>query len=313
MIGIKSNKIADVYHWFKSMLTGIHDQKEQSAIADEVLFRFFDIRKDQRVAFPEKRLSESEIVRLKKAAIRLNRGEPVQYITGTTDFLGHTILVKPGVLIPRPETEEFVLWMLPFLNKIKAKSKVPLRMLDIGTGSGCIAIALAGRFPEAEIFANDISEQALEVTKSNALNNNVVIKYISDDILSADSSIFPDASLDCIVSNPPYVMKSERVHMAANVLEHEPAVALFVPDEDPLLFYRHIAAKAHKWLKPGGALFFEINEQLSAECRDLILSAGFSEVTIKKDIHGKDRFIKSFITAPPSAPPQNLQYPAPLY
>jgi release factor glutamine methyltransferase len=301
MIGLKSNKINDVYHWFKSMLTGFSDKKELNAIVDEVIFRFFDIRKDQRIAFPERRFTESEIVSFKKAAIRLNRGEPVQYITGVTDFLGHEIKVRPGVLIPRPETEELVLWMLPDLNQLKAEHEVPLKMLDIGTGSGCIAIALADRFPEAEIFANDISEQSLEVAKSNALKNNVFIKYFSADVLSADSSMFPDASLDCIVSNPPYVMESERVHMAANVLEHEPSGALFVPDEDPLLFYRHIAAKASKWLRPGGVLFFEINEQLSAECRDVLLSAGFSEATIKKDIHGKDRFIRSFITAPPSA------------
>lgn len=293
MIGLKSNKVIDVYHWFKSMLTGISDQQEQNAIADEVLFRFFDMRKDQRIAFPERRFTESEIVRLKKAAIRLNRGEPVQYITGITDFLGYDIKVQPGVLIPRPETEELVLWMLPFLNQLKAESEVPLRMLDIGTGSGCIAIALAGRLPGSEVFAIDISEQALEVAKSNAQNNNVSVSFITIDILADNMHLFPHASLDCIVSNPPYVMESEKDRMAVNVLGHEPEAALFVPDDDPLLFYRQIAAKAHKWLKPGGLLFFEINEQLGKACRKEVLNAGFSNVLIGNDLHGKDRFIRA--------------------
>ncbi len=292
MIGLKSNKISDVYHWFKSIMVGIADPKEQKAIADEILFQFFAIRKDQRIAFPERRFTESEIVRLKKAVIRINRGEPVQYITGGTDFLGYGIKVQPGVLIPRPETEELVLWILPFLSQLKAASRDTLRILDIGTGSGCIAIALAGRLTGAEVFASEISEQALHIAKSNALYNNVIVNFISHDILSCPSSLFSDASLDCVVSNPPYVMDSERVRMAVNVLEHEPGGALFVPDDDPLLFYRHIAAKAHKWLKPGGLLFFEINEQLGAACSEEVSGAGFSKVMIGTDIHGKHRFLR---------------------
>ena len=271
----------------------IHDEKERQAVADEVLFRFFDIGRDRRVAFPERRLSESEIIRLKGAANRLNRGMPVQYITGVSDFMDYVINVRPGVLIPRPETEELVFWMLPVLNEMQASGKEHLEILDIGTGSGCIAIALAGKYPDAKVFATDISKQSLEIARLNALNNNTVITFIADDILSAFNDLFPDASLDCVVSNPPYVLESEKAEMAANVLEHEPAGALFVPDDDPLLFYRSIAAKAHKWLKSDGCLFFEINEKFAEECRYMLLSAGFNAVIIKKDIHGKDRFIKA--------------------
>lgn len=293
MIGLKSNRINDIYHWFKSLMVEIHDEKERRAVADEVLFRFFQIRRDQRVAFPERRLSESEIIRLKGAANRLNRGVPVQYITGLTNFMDYLINLRPGVLIPRPETEELVLLMLPVLNEMQARGKESLKILDVGTGSGCIAIALAGKCRDAKVFASDISKQSLEIAKHNALHNNIVVDFIEDDILSGCSDLFQNAMLDCVLSNPPYVLESEKAEMAANVLEHEPVEALFVPDNDPLLYYRKIAAKAHKWLKKDGCLFFEINEKLSEECRDLIISAGFNEVIIKKDIHGKDRFIKA--------------------
>ena len=271
----------------------IHDEKERQAVADEVLFRFFDIGRDRRVAFPERRLSESEIIRLKGAANRLNRGMPVQYITGVSDFMDYVINVRPGVLIPRPETEELVFWMLPVLNEMQASGKEHLEILDIGTGSGCIAIALAGKYPDEKVFASDISKQSLEIAKYNALYNNILVDFVEDDILSGCNDLFPDSSLDCVVSNPPYVLVSEKAEMAANVLEHEPADALFVPDDDPLLYYRKIAAKSHKWLQNDGYLFFEINEKFAEKCRDMILSVGFSEVIIKKDIHGKDRFIKA--------------------
>ncbi len=179
------------------------------------------------------------------------------------------------------------------LNEMQARGKEALKILDVGTGSGCIAIALAGKYPAAKVFASDISKQSLEIAKHNALHNKIVVDFIEDDILSACSDLFPNTSLDFVVSNPPYVLESEKTEMAANVLEHEPAEALFVPDDDPLLFYRSIASKAHRWLKSYGYLFFEINEKFAGECHDMILSAGFSEIVIRKDIHGKDRFIRA--------------------
>ncbi len=292
MQGLKSNKAGDLYHWFKSMMTTVEDTKEQKAIADEVFFRFFNLRPDERVLKRDDRFSESDIVRLKKAVQRLNRGEPVQHITGVTEFFGLDIHVNGSVLIPRPETEEMVLSVCKEIEKVY-DTVTPLHVLDIGTGSGCIAIALASRFRKSHISAIEISEDAISIAKRNADLHGAMIRFIHHDILSSDHSIFSPESLNCIVSNPPYVRDSEKRNMALKVVDYEPAKALFVPDDDPMLFYRIIAQKASIWLRKDGLLFAEINEALSSDCRDVILSAGFSEAIINKDIHGKDRFIRA--------------------
>ncbi len=293
MIGLKSNKISDVYQWFNSIFTTSLNENEKKAIANEVFLRFFDLRPEVRIAYPERRISESDIIRLKGAANHLNRGEPVQYIIGETEFLDYKIRVKPGVLIPRQETEQLVLWMLPSLKETRKHSDEKLRILDIGTGSGCIAISLARLFPDSEVHASDISEISLEVAEHNIHKNNAYVNLIKDDVISGKPDVFKDAFFDCIVSNPPYVLESERQYMAAHVLEHEPAIALFVPDHDPLLFYRHIARKAFRWLKPGGLLFFEINEKLGKACSEEVAKAGFSNIAIGIDIHGKERFLRA--------------------
>lgn len=292
MIGLNTNKIHDLYHWFKSIIAYPENKKEQKAIADEVFFRFFGLRPDQRVLKKDDRLTESDIVRLKKAAQRLNRGEPVQHITGVAGFLGLDIHVDGSVLIPRPETEELTLWVGKEVEAVY-DSGVPVHILDVGTGSGCIAISLASRFRRCQFSAIDISEDAINMAKRNADLHGVQIRFKNCDILSSDLKPFSPESFDCIVSNPPYVRNSEKVNMEANVLDYEPAGALFVPDDDPLLFCRAIALKASKWLRNGGLLFLEINEGLSLDCRELIMSAGFTEAVIKKDIHEKDRFIKA--------------------
>ncbi len=292
MNDLKSNKINDLYQWFKSLIASVEEENEQKAIADEVFFRFFGLRPDKRVLNRNDRLSESEIVRLKKAARRLNRGEPVQHITGVTDFLDLDIYVDGSVLIPRPETEELTLLVSREIEKVY-DTGIPLQILDIGTGSGCIAIALASRFRKCHVFAIEISEDAISMAKRNADLHGAMVQFLHQDVLSSDTSLFPPETLNCIVSNPPYVRNLEKKSMALKVLDYEPAGALFVPDGDPLLFYRVIARKASKWLRRGGLLFVEINENLSANCRDVILSAGFTEAIIKKDIHGKDRFIRA--------------------
>lgn len=291
MIGLKSNKIGDVYQWFKTSLQLIIDQKERKAIADEVFLRFFNSKPDMRIAYPDTRITESDIVRLKKAFLRLNRGEPVQYVTGVAEFLGKTINVKPGVLIPRPETEELVLWVSEHL-KTKMPGLSHPKVYDIGTGSGCIIIALASMHPEGTFFASDKDKYIVEVAEHNALYNKVNILFFIDDIFSCEGTFFRENDLDVVVSNPPYVRESEKQLMARNVLDHEPAAALFVPDSDPLRYYRAIASKAFGWLCPGGGLFFEINEAMGEACAELLHNLGFTDITIKKDIHGKDRFIK---------------------
>lgn len=292
MNDLKSNKICDLYHWFKSLLTSEEGVNERKAVADEVVFRFFGLRPDKRVLDGSKRISESEIVRLKKTAQRLNRGEPVQYITGVSEFLGLDIYLDGSVLIPRPETEELTLLVSKEIEKVY-DTATPLHILDIGTGSGCIAIALASRFRKCQISAIEISEDAISMAKRNAELHGAMIRFIQNDVLSTDSELFDSETLNCIVSNPPYVRNSEKSSMAPKVLNYEPAGALFVSDDDPLKFYRVIAQKASIWLRKDGLLFVEINENLSADCRDVILSAGFSEAIINKDIHGKDRFIKA--------------------
>ncbi len=173
------------------------------------------------------------------------------------------------------------------------KGYTNLRILDIGTGSGCIAIALASRLPDCKILASDISEQALEIANINAHHNNVLIDFFQQDVLANSDKKPGECSVDFIVSNPPYVRESEKKMMEKHVLEHEPLEALFVPDTDPLRYYRSISIKARKWLKPDGALYFEINEHLADACRNTIIEAGFREVIIRKDIHGKDRFIRA--------------------
>ena len=220
--------------------------------------------------------------KFQNAVSRLKSFEPIQYIIGQTDFYGFSIKVTPDTLIPRPETEELVAWIL---NAEKDFQKI----LDIGTGSGCIAIALAKNLSESSISAMDNSVEALKVAYRNALDNDVEIRFIEQDILN--SSALP-STYSMIVSNPPYVRESEKKDMHSNVLDHEPGSALYVSDHDPFIFYRKIAQLAAKDLEEDGLLFFEINEYLSKELEELISTLGFQEIEIRKDLRGKDRMLK---------------------
>ncbi len=293
MSDFKSNKISDLYQWFKSGLSDTPGEREQKAISNEVFFRFFGLSADQRILQADKRLPESDIVLLKKVQRRLNQGEPIQYITGITDFLSHLIYVQPCVLIPRQESEGLVLWLKENLWELIRQANRKIRILDVGTGSGCIAIALAAAFPDQEIMACDINKEILQVAKHNALINNTYINFFIFDVLSEDINIVLGESLDVVVSNPPYVRESEKPGMATRVLSHEPAKALFVPDDDALLFYRAISLKAMQWLVPGGRTYFEINEALGSQCVKQLEQAGYLEISIKKDIHGRERYLRA--------------------
>ncbi len=301
MFNIKSNTAHDLYHWFKSGLGDPPDPMEHAAIANEIFFRLFGLTADRRVMEPGQRLQESDIIRLKKAQQRLNRGEPVQYVTGVCEFLDHPIYVQPGILIPRPETEGLVLWLIQGMTERKGEGagesnqgmKSRPTILDIGTGSGCIAIALASRLRGHEIKACDINEKIVQVARRNAMINKVFIDFFICNILSAGANRVVGGSLDCVVSNPPYVRESEKGGMAGNVLDHEPSSALFVPDDDPLLYYRAISYLSIQWLRPGGQLYFEINEAMGAESIEVVRQCGFEHVAVKKDIHGKDRYLKA--------------------
>ena len=218
---------------------------------------------------------------------RLKKQEPIQYVLGETDFFGLNILVNPSVLIPRQETEELVQFVLG--KNIRPESAI----LDIGTGSGCIALALKSKMKNARIHGTDISENALNVARQNAKRNNLDVSFLKSDILHWEDKKWNN--YDVIISNPPYVRISEKQQMQSNVLDYEPASALFVPDSDALLFYRKISEFATEYLKKGGFLFFEMNENLSEELVNLLSLSGFKNIELRSDINGKKRMICSII------------------
>lgn len=218
---------------------------------------------------------------------RLKAYEPIQYIIGRTEFFGLPLNVNPDTLIPRPETEELV--KLTLQEVAEANTAEKLRILDIGTGAGCIAVALAKNLPDAEISAMDVSEEALKVAEENAKINKVDVHYFQGDILTMES--LPE-KYHFIVSNPPYVRLSEKRMMDSNVVDFEPELAIFVTDEDPLLFYRKIAQLAKRQLTENGKLFFEINEYLGEDLLALIIDEGLENIHLIKDIYGKNRMLK---------------------
>ena len=230
---------------------------------------------------------QAEADRLRHMAARLAAREPLQYVCGRCDFCGLTLSVGPGVLIPRPETEQLV-----ELARQWARGRSGLRVMDIGTGSGCIAIALSRGLDGAEVSAIDCSAEAVERARANARGTGV--KVWRQDILTADPESL--GTYDIVVSNPPYVRQSERAAMEANVLEHEPESALFVPDDDPLIFYRHITRLcAGGLLAAGGGVFFEINEALGRETLEMMTAAGLRDAGLRQDYLGKDRFAFGFV------------------
>jgi release factor glutamine methyltransferase len=228
-------------------------------------------------------VAEAEFQKMTEIVSRLQTNEPIQYILEKTTFCDLPFIVKSGVLIPRPETEELVQIILS-----ENKENTGLQILDIGTGSGCIPISLAKNLPSAKVSSIDISDKCLSIAERNAQQNEVSVEYILANILN-DAIQFNN--LDIIVSNPPYVLNSEKNVMKSNVLNHEPHLALFVPDNDPLLFYHVIIEKAKNWLKPHGTLYFEINEQFGSEIANYARINDFSSAQCRKDIFDKDRFV----------------------
>lgn len=224
--------------------------------------------------------------------IKLKKQQPPQYLTGEAFFFGRKFMVNKNVLIPRPETEELIDWVI----KESLNNSFPV-ILDIGTGSGCIPVTLKKEIPGSVVKAIDISDDALKVALQNARSLNADIEFFSADILDIENvkDLFSLNSLDIIVSNPPYVRQSEKELMQKNVVAYEPHLALFVPNDDPLIFYRQIIKLSQHWLKPAGKVFFEINEALGKEIHLLFAKAGFVEIEIREDIHGKARMAKAVI------------------
>jgi len=239
---------------------------------------------------PDKEIHKEIEKKYYSALAKLKKEIPIQYIIGETEFYGLPFYVDKSVLIPRPETEELVSWIVREV-KIKKPSlsePIPYNILDIGTGSGCIAIALAKNLPKAKVWALDVSEKAIEVAQNNAKLNQVNIHFLNEDILSLKS--LPE-KFDSIVSNPPYVRELEKNEIKNNVLQNEPHLALFVKNNDPLLFYDKIAGFAKENLNPKGKLYFEINQYLGKNTVQLLKEKGFKNIELKKDIFGKDRMI----------------------
>jgi release factor glutamine methyltransferase len=232
------------------------------------------------------KLTVSDHLFVQKALERLKNHEPIQYILGETEFFGLPFEVNSSVLVPRPETEELVEWIIESIEPGKS-----LRILDIGTGSGCIAISLARHLPDTFVSAWDVSPQALETAKNNATKNGVAVSFEQKDVLRITSDQIEQ--FDIIVSNPPYVRDSEKELMKENVLNHEPHLALFVTNQDPLLFYRKIVCLAAKSLTADGLLFFEINRDMGQETMDLLAAKGFREMELRKDLSGNYRMLKA--------------------
>ncbi|MBR4469374.1 MAG: peptide chain release factor N(5)-glutamine methyltransferase [Bacteroidales bacterium] len=274
---------------FTTLLAEKFPQREAEQLMRILLEDLFGIDWNQQLMNPDLRIDEHQHYQLSEAVKRLLSGEPVQYVTGMARFCDLLLKVSPAVLIPRPETEELVLRIDTCLPKEK-----PIRIWDIGTGSGCIAIALAQHFPNAEVVAFDVSEEALQIARENAESNGAKVTFVQDDVLNPTSDYFTQP-VDLVVSNPPYVCDSECAAMEANVLDWEPENALFVPDDDPLRFYRQVLALAKNQLNPDGQVWFEINERMGEEMVELCHEMGFSNAEVLADFAERPRFCRVFL------------------
>lgn len=281
--------IKDVFAVFKRGLLRLYDTGEIEALTLMIISDISMVSKAQVKAFPEKNITQAQAEKFNNILQRLQTGEPVQYILGYTEFYGLPFKVSPAVLIPRPETEELVEWVLTSASNSKFAFG---HILDIGTGSGCIAISLKKNLPNSQVSAIDISIDALDVAKQNSDLNNVKVSFIKADILNLKPQI-SDLKFDIIVSNPPYVTQDDKTQMHINVTDFEPHTALFVSEDDPLIFYNAIAGFAIQNLATSGVVFFEINEGLGKETIELLENKGFKNIELRKDMSGRDRMIKA--------------------
>lgn len=283
---IPSNKVRDIERYCHAELDKMYGAGEVTMFVRMLFEAFLGWGPVRLLTSKEETVNQSDLLRFHWAVEDLKRHRPIQYIIGWTEFCGCRIAVDESTLIPRPETEEIV-------NRIheRLSDKAPQRVVDFCTGSGCIAIALAKRWPDADVFGVDISEPALQKARENALQNHVAVQFVQADILKDTDwrEVLPHPC-DLIVSNPPYVMEQERDAMQRNVLDWEPETALFVPDTEPLVFYKSLAKTGKMLLAPGGTFVAEINERLGNETLHLIKAAGF-EGEVEKDFRGKARTV----------------------
>ena len=271
-------------------LSNVYDSGEAKAVARYLLEIRYGLTMTDIVCGGVERLPEEELKELRN---RLLQGEPVQYVVGVAEFSGRRFHVEPGVLIPRPETAELCQWIIR-KEKGERRKEEGESILDIGTGSGCIAVTLASELPESKVTAWDISDDALRIAQQNAQAMGVDINFEKVNILSISPSSFlfpPSSQWSTIVSNPPYICPSEQTAMDRNVLAYEPHLALFVPEEEPLLFYQAISRYARHALHPGGSLYFEANPLYMEALQVLLCQEGFTDIIVRDDQFGKHRFI----------------------
>ncbi len=319
-------------------LTGVYPLQEGRAVALRLLEHFCGFPSYEYIIEPDRKIDQKTLKLLEKAVEDLFNSRPLQYILGYQEFLGRRFAVREGVLIPRPETEELVMWVIDRRTakkslkekltpeklspkKLSPKKSIPeksipernfsdgggaylshtacgkpLRILDAACGSGCIGVTLAYELSDSYVYMCDISEDAIALSTQNASTHQPApsVEIFRKDLLSETplKGIIEPSSLDIIISNPPYVLNSEKALMRRNVLEYEPVETLFVTDEDPLLFYRHIAALGKDYLSSGGEIYFEINEMFGADIKNLLVSEGYSDIEIKKDLQGKERIVR---------------------
>jgi release factor glutamine methyltransferase len=280
-------KIKDYRSHFIQELSPIYDIGEAESFFYLILEEKQKLKRIDLALNPDLTFSNDEIQLWNSILVQLKKEIPVQYLLGKTSFYGLYFEVNSTVLIPRPETEELVEWII---QSQKSEMEVEnLKILDIGTGSGCIAISLAKNIPKATVFAIDVSEKALATAQKNATINEVNVTFISKNILETEDL---EQQFDIIVSNPPYVRELEKQEIKKNVLDNEPHLALFVEDNDALVFYRKIAELAQKNLSPNGQLFFEINQYLGKEMINLLEKMNFKNIELRKDNYGNDRMIQ---------------------
>lgn len=274
-------------HFYKS-LEGHNSPTETQSIFNLLTQNYLGMNRLQIAMKPEKELTEAEQTRLGEALERLKKHEPIQYILGETEFFGMPFKINSNVLVPRPETETLVEWVLES-SEFRVQSS-GLRVLDIGTGSGILAVSLAKNLPRAKVFALDISEKALKIAEENAVQNKVEIGFIHENVLEMET--LPQ-EFDILVSNPPYIREVEKKDIQRNILDHEPPIALFVTDKNPMVFNLKIAELASKSLSENGAVYVEINQYLGKETENVFREKGFS-TELRKDIFGNQRVLKAW-------------------
>jgi release factor glutamine methyltransferase len=297
-------KLFEAEQYIMEQLRGIYEEQEAINITNLAIEHATGLSKTQRVEKKQTELSEPELEQLQKDLSRLKIYEPIQYVMNKTWFYGMELYVDKNVLIPRPETEELVQWIISdmkasrkdvFIRRsMEADETTQLKILDVGTGSGCIALALKNAMPKAEVWGCDVSDEALNVARRNGSTLNIRVDFQGVNFLDeAQQKHLP--TVDVIVSNPPYVPLKDKDQMHLNVVKHEPHTALFVPNEDPLIFYKALAQFGKKRLYKGGSIFMEIHEGLGQDVVAIFEMHGYSNIELRRDMQGKDRMVKAHL------------------